>query len=116
MRDYLKLLIGTRSHEVFVCLYLDARNCLICSKEEAEGSLTHTAIYPQKIVRRALLLNAVGLIVAHNHPSGKAEPSPSDLHLTKQLKAALALFDIQLLDHFVIASNSIMSFVEHDLI
>lgn len=116
VRDYLKLMIGTQPHEVFVCLYLDARNGLICSKEESQGSLTHTPVYPQKIVRRALLLNAVSLIIAHNHPSGTAEPSASDLHLTKQLQTALALFDIRLLDHFVIAANSIMSFLEHKLI
>ncbi len=116
VRDYLKLLIGTRPYEVFVCLYLDARHCLIRAEESSHGALTHTAVYPQKIARQALLCNAVALIVAHNHPSGKAEPSPSDLHLTKQLKTALALFDIRLLDHFIISSNSIMSFVEQNML
>src|SRR5260364_134111 len=116
VRDYLKLLIGTRSYEVFVCLYLDARHCLIRAEESSHGTLTHTAVYPQKIARQALLCNAVALIVAHNHPSGNAEPSPSDFHLTKQLQAALALFDIRLLDHFVVSANSIMSFVEQKML
>ncbi len=112
VRDYLKLLIGARSHEVFVCLYLDVRYRLICAKEMSHGTLTHTAVYPREIAKEALALNAAALIVAHNHPSGATEPSAADRQLTQQLHTALDLFDIKLLDHFIIAANSILSFSE----
>ncbi|WP_308710177.1 DNA repair protein RadC [Mycoavidus sp. HKI] len=113
VRDYLKLLIGTRPYEVFVCLYLDARHRLIRAEESSRGTLTQTTVYPREITRQALLLNAASLIVAHNHPSGTVAASPADQHLTKQLQAVLALFEIKLLDHFIVASNAILSFSEH---
>ncbi len=112
VRDYLKLLLGARPYEVFVCLYLDVRYRLICAKEMSRGTLSHTAVYPREIAKEALALNAAALIVAHNHPSGATEPSAADRQLTQQLHTALDLFDIKLLDHFIIAANSILSFSE----
>ncbi|BBO60340.1 DNA repair protein RadC [Mycoavidus sp. B2-EB] len=112
VRNYLKLLIGARPYEVFVCLYLDARHRLIRAEESARGTLTQTVVYPREIAKQALLLNAASLIVAHNHPSGTVAASPADQHLTQQLQTVLALFDIKLLDHFIVASNAILSFSE----
>jgi DNA repair protein RadC len=110
VEDYLKWLIGTRPNEVFVTLFLDIRHCLITVDESSKGSLTRVAVYPREIVRRALTLNAASLIVAHNHPSGGVAPSASDRRLTRVLQDSLALIDIQLLDHLVVASNEIFSF------
>jgi DNA repair protein RadC len=110
VEDYLRLLIGTRPCEVFVCLYLDARHQLLAVEESAHGSITRVAVYPREIVRRALALNAAGLIVAHNHPSGGVAPSANDRRLTRTLQDALALIDVRLLDHIVVASNDIFSF------
>ncbi|MFM0321575.1 RadC family protein [Caballeronia glebae] len=113
VEDYLRLLIGTRPYEVFICLYLDARHQLLHVEESARGSLTRVAVYPREIVRRALTLNAAGLIVAHNHPSGGVEPSASDRRLTKTLQDALTLIDVRLLDHIVVAANEVFSFARH---
>ncbi|KXV15036.1 hypothetical protein CR51_03740 [Caballeronia megalochromosomata] len=113
VEDYLRLLIGTRPYEVFVCLYLDARHQLLHAEESARGSLTRVAVYPREIVRRALTLNAAGLIVAHNHPSGGVEPSANDRRLTKTLQEALTLIDVRLLDHIVVAANDVFSFARH---
>ncbi|SAL69253.1 DNA repair protein RadC [Caballeronia cordobensis] len=113
VEDYLRLLIGTRPYEVFVCLYLDARHKLLHAEESARGSLTRVAVYPREIVRRAISLNAAGLIVAHNHPSGGVTPSANDRSLTKTLQGALTLIDVQLLDHVVVAANEVFSFARH---
>lgn len=110
VEDYVRLLIGTRPYEVFVCLFLDARHRLIDSEECARGSLTRLAVYPREIVRRALSLNAAALVVAHNHPSGAARPSASDRQLTCMLRDALALVDIKLLDHLVVGRSAVFSF------
>jgi DNA repair protein RadC len=110
VEDFLRLKIGTRTNEVFICIYLDARHQLLDICEEAQGSLTRVAVYPREIVKRALASNAAGLIVAHNHPSGGVEPSGSDRKLTRTLQDALALIDVKLLDHMVVASNDIFSF------
>jgi DNA repair protein RadC len=114
--DYLRLKIGGLSHEVFYCLYLDARHRLIQAEEVARGSLTQMAVYPREIVRRALLLNTAGLIVAHNHPSGAAKPSAADRQLTRVLHEALALVDIKLLDHIVVGASDVYSFSRNGLI
>lgn len=113
VEDYLRLSIGTKPYEVFVCLYLDARHKLLLAEESARGSLTRVAVYPREIVRRALTLNAAGLIVAHNHPSGGVEPSANDRALTRTLHDALALVDVRLLDHLVVATNEVFSFARH---
>lgn len=110
--DYLRLLIGARPHEVFVCLFLDARHRLLSTEESARGSLTRMAVYPREIVRRALSLNAAALIVAHNHPSGAARPSAADRRLTRALRDALALVDVQLIDHLVVGASDTFSFAQ----
>lgn len=116
VRDYLKLFIGTRPYEVFTCLYLDVRYRLIIAKEVSRGTLTQTAVYPREIAKEAISLNAAALIVAHNHPSGVTEPSEADKNLTRHLQTALEFFDIRLLDHFIVASNNVLSFSEQGLI
>ena len=110
VENYLRLLIGGRPQEVFASLFLDARHRLIRCEESAQGTLTRMAVYPREIVRRALSLNAAGLIVAHNHPSGAVQPSASDCRLTHTLRDALALIDVQLIDHLVIGADSVYSF------
>ena len=110
VEDYLRLMIGTRPYEVFVCLFLDARHCLLRTEESARGSLTRMAVYPREIVRRALSLNAAALIVAHNHPSGAVRPSAEDRRLTRVLRDALALVDVRMLDHIVVGASDTFSF------
>ncbi len=110
VEDYLRLLIGTRPYEVFVCLFLDARHRLLQTEESTRGSLNRMAVYPREIVRRALALNAAGLVVAHNHPSGAVRPSAADRRLTRVLRDALALVDVRLLDHLVIGAHDTFSF------
>ncbi|KAA0999456.1 JAB domain-containing protein [Paraburkholderia panacisoli] len=110
VENYLRLLIGGRPQEVFVSLFLDARHRLIRCEESAQGSFTRMAVYPREIVRRALSVNAASLIVAHNHPSGAVQPSASDCRLTHTLRDALALIDVQLIDHLVIGADSVYSF------
>lgn len=110
VEDYVRLLIGTRPYEVFLCLYLDARHRLMDSEEAARGSLTRLAVYPREIVRRALEINAASLVVAHNHPSGAVKPSASDRQLTRVLRDALALVDVRLVDHLVVGRHDIFSF------
>lgn len=114
VRRYLKLSLADRSYEVFHALWLDARNRLIASEELFRGTLTQTSVYPREIVRRALHHNAAAVIFAHNHPSGVADPSAADEHLTTHLQSALGLVDVRVLDHFIIAGMSEpYSFSEH---
>ncbi|MFM0245176.1 RadC family protein [Paraburkholderia sediminicola] len=110
VEDYLRLRIGGSPHEVFMSLFLDARHRLIHCEESARGTLTRMAVHPREIVRRALSLNAASLIVAHNHPSGAVQPSASDCRLTHTLRDALALIDVQLIDHLVISADRTYSF------
>jgi DNA repair protein RadC len=112
VRDYLRLQLGQLPHEVFVAVFLDAQNRVIDSEELFRGTLTQTSVYPREVVKRALHHNAGALILAHNHPSGVAEPSQADRWLTEQLKTALALVDVRVLDHFVIAGDRSLSFAE----
>lgn len=103
VRRYLKLSLANREFEVFHALWLDARNRLIASEELFRGTLTQTSVYPREIVRRALHHNAAAVIFAHNHPSGIADPSGADEHLTDLLQEALGLVDVRVLDHFIVA-------------
>lgn len=106
VRDWLRLNLAHLQHEVFVALWLDAQNRLIASEEMFRGSLTQTSVYPREVVKSALQHNAAAVIFAHNHPSGVSEPSQADSLLTRQLKEALALVDVRLLDHFIVAGNA----------
>ena len=103
VRHYLKLSLANREFEVFHALWLDARNRLIASEELFRGTLTQTSVYPREVVRRALHHNAAAVIFAHNHPSGVADPSGADEHLTRLLQEALGLVDVRVLDHFIVA-------------
>jgi DNA repair protein RadC len=116
VKGYLRLQLRHIQHEVFVVLFLDAQNRLMASETPFSGTLTQTAVYPREVVKRALHHNAAAVIFAHNHPSGLAEPSRADELLTKALKEALALVDVRVLDHFVVAGNSVLSFVEQGLL
>lgn len=117
VRDWLRLSLGHLPHEVFVALWLDAQNRLIASEELFRGTLTQTSVYPREVVKRALMHNAGAVILAHNHPSGLAEPSRADETLTSALKQALALIDVKLLDHFIVTGGGApLSFAERGLI
>jgi DNA repair protein RadC len=116
VREYLRLSLQGKQHEVFVGIFLDAQNRTIATEELFKGTLTQASVYPREIVKRALHHNAAAMIFAHNHPSGLAEPSQADEVLTRSLKQALALVDVKVLDHFVIGSDSAMSFAERGLI
>ncbi len=117
VRDWLRLALGNLQHEVFVALWLDAQNRLIVSEELFRGTLTQTSVYPREVVKRALVHNAGAVILAHNHPSGLAEPSRADEALTSSLKQALALIDVKLLDHFIVTGSADpLSFAERGLI
>jgi DNA repair protein RadC len=116
VRDYLRLTLGGRPHEVFLCLWLDAQHRVIACEQHFEGTLTQTSVYPREIVKAALKHNAAAVIFAHNHPSGVAQPSQADELLTRNLRDALALVDVKVLDHFVVAGNQAISFAERGLL
>ena len=116
VRDYLRLAISSREHEVFVCLWLDAQHRVISTEELFRGTLTQTSVYPREIVKAGLKANAAAVIFAHNHPSGVAQPSQADELLTRNLKEALALVEIKVLDHFIVAGSQTLSFAERGLL
>ncbi len=116
VRDYLRLKLGGLQHEVFVCIWLDAQHRVVATQESFRGTLTQTSVYPREIVKAALRANAAAVIFAHNHPSGVAQPSQADELLTRTLKEALALVDVKVLDHFIIAGNHAISFAERGLL
>ena len=116
VRDYLRLTLANLPHEVFVAVFLTAQNRVITVEELFRGTLTQTSVYPREIVKRALAHNAAAVILAHNHPSGEASPSAADRALTKALAEALALIDVRVLDHFIVAPGASMSFAEQGML
>ncbi len=116
VRNYLRMAIGQLPHEVFSALFLDAQNRLIDYEELFRGTLTQTSVYPREIVKRALARNCAAVIFAHNHPSGVAEPSRADEMLTRTLSEALALVDVRVLDHIIVAGSGSVSFAERGLL
>lgn len=108
MRDY--------AHEVFACLFLDSKHRIIQFAELFHGSLTGASVYPREVVKQALACNAGAVIFVHNHPSGVAEPSQADQQLTRQLKQALALVEVKVLDHVVVGDGECVTFVERGLL
>ena len=116
VKHYVQLQLGALAHEVFAVLFLDAQHRLLHYEEMFRGSLTQTSVYPREVVKRGLELNAAALIFAHNHPSGVAEPSRADEHLTQTLKSALALVDVRVLDHLVVGRGAVISFAERGLL
>jgi DNA repair protein RadC len=116
VRDYLQLLLRTRQQEVFVALFLDTQHRVLAVEELFQGTLSQTSVYPREVVKRALAHNAAAVIFAHNHPSGIAEPSHADELLTRVLKQALALVEVRVLDHFIVAGGATLSFAERGLL
>lgn len=117
VRDWLRLRLAALPHEVFMVLLLDAQNRLLHAEELFRGTLTQTSVYPREVVKLALAHNASAVILAHNHPSGTREPSRADEALTTALKGALALVDVRVLDHFIVAGMQLpLSFAERGLI
>lgn len=116
VRDYFRLMLAGKDQEVFVALFLDAQHRVIDAEELFRGTLTQTSVYPREVVKAALRWNAAAVIFAHNHPSGAAQPSQADELLTRNLKDALALVDVKVLDHFIIAGNAGISFAERGLL
>ena len=115
VRHYLQLSLGHKPHEVFAVLFVDAQHRLIAMEELFRGTLTQTSVYPREVAVRALHLNAASVLLAHNHPSGDATPSAADTQLTRRLKSALALIDVQVLDHFVVTRTAVTSLAEQGL-
>ena len=116
VKDYLGLQLGGRKQEVFAVLFLDVQHRLLALEEMFRGTLSQTSVYPREVVRRALALNAGAVVLAHNHPSGLAEPSRADEFLTQTLKSALQLVDVQVLDHIVVGQGQTVSMAERGLL
>ncbi|MEI2637078.1 MAG: DNA repair protein RadC [Methylotenera sp.] len=114
--DFLKLKLGFEEREIFAVMFLDAQNRLIEYAPMFYGTVYETSVYPREVVKKALSLNAVSVIFSHNHPSGKPVESEADKLLTKQLKTALKMVDVRVLDHIIVAGNKTLSFVEKKLL
>ena len=112
VRDYLTLTLSPKERETFVAVFLDSRLRVIDSEELFLGTIDGASVHPREVVKAALRYNAAATILAHNHPSGVAEPSQADQAITKRIQAALALVDIPVLDHFVVAGGDYVSFME----
>jgi len=115
-RAYLSAQLRGYSYEVFGCLFLDNQHRVIQWEELFRGTIDGASVYPREVTKRALFHHAAAVIFAHNHPSGINEPSQADKHITEKLKQALALFDIRVLDHFIVGDGEPFSFAEHGLI
>ena len=112
VRDYLSLHYADHEREVFSCLFLDNRHRLIAVEEMFLGTVDGASVHPREVVKRALRLNAAAVILAHNHPSGVAEPSQADELITVRIRDALALVDIRVLDHLVVGGSTVVSLAE----
>lgn len=116
VRQVLQLQLGARPYEVFAVMFLDSQHRLIRLEEMFRGTLSQTSVYPREVVLRALTLQASAVVLAHNHPSGSAQPSRADQTLTQTIKSALALVDVRVLDHFVVTATESLSMAEQGLI
>jgi DNA repair protein RadC len=116
VRDLLRLTLAARKEEAFLCIWLDAQHHVVEIQEAFKGTLTQTSVYPREIVKAALARNAAAVIFAHNHPSGVAQPSQADELLTRNLTDALALIEVKVLDHFIVAGSQAISFAERGLL
>lgn len=116
VRDYLRLALQGRQHEVFIAIFLDAQHRVVVVEELFRGTLTQTSVYPREVVKAALRVNGAAVLFAHNHPSGVAQPSNADEMITRSLRDALALVDVKVLDHFIVAGNQTLSFSERGLL
>ena len=116
VKHYLSAHLRHQQREVFCCLFMDNRHCVIACEDLFFGTIDGASVYSREVVKRALALNAAALIFAHNHPSGVAEPSAADQRLTQQLVKALGLVDIRVLDHMVVGEGEVVSFAERGLL
>jgi len=112
VKKYLCSRIGHLEHEVFWCLWLDAQNCLINAEQIFRGTLDQANVYPRELAKRALALNAASVILAHNHPSGRVEPSNADQRVTRAIKSVLSLLEIKVIDHVIVSGINHYSFAE----
>ncbi len=115
IKQLLRLALETEEREVFFVLFMDSQLRLLSAEPLFYGTIDQAPVFPREVARRALMLNAAALVIAHNHPSGNATPSEADKRITKTLRAALELFDVRLLDHFVVGSGQMTSFAEAGL-
>lgn len=113
VKNFLRLKLALKEHEVFAVLFLDVKNRLIAYDEMFTGTLTHTSVHPREVMKRAILLNAASVIYSHNHPSGSPDPSESDRLLTSHLRKAMDLIDVRSLDHIIVAGSTTYSFAEN---
>lgn len=116
VKQYLQLHLAAKGHEVFAVIFLDAQNRLLAMEELFRGTLTQTSVYPREVVLRALHHHAAGVVLAHNHPSGSVQPSRADEALTQTLKTTLALVDVRVLDHVIVAPGQALSMAESGLL
>lgn len=116
VKDYLRLKLADRPHEVFAVMFLDAQHRVIETVEMFRGTLAQTSVYPREVLVEALNRQAAAVILCHNHPSGHAEPSRADETLTQTLKTALALVDVRVLDHFIVTRSTVISMAERGLV
>ena len=115
VRDFLRIKLGALEHEVFAVIHLDSQHRVIEYVEMFRGTVSQTSVYPREVVKDALSRNSSALLLVHNHPSGSAEPSRADEHLTQTLKSAAALVDVRVLDHLIVAGDSVLSMAERGL-
>jgi DNA repair protein RadC len=115
VRDFLRFQLGRLEHESFGVVMLDAQHRLIAYRKLFRGTLSHSAVHAREVVKEALACNAAGVILCHNHPSGWVEPSARDVEVTRALQQSLALVDIHVIDHLVVAGFEVTSFLERGL-
>lgn len=115
VRDFLRVKLGTLAHEMFAVVHLDSQNRVIDYVEMFRGTVSQTSVYPREVVRESMMRNSAALLLVHNHPSGSTQPSKADEMLTQTLKTALALVDVRVLDHLIVAGNDILSMAERGL-
>jgi DNA repair protein RadC len=115
IKHYLQLHLAAKAHEVFAVMFLDVQNRLLAMEELFRGTITQTSVYPREVVLRALHHQASAVVLAHNHPSGTVAPSRADEHLTQTLKTTLALVDVRVLDHVIVAPGQALSMAEQGL-
>lgn len=115
-RDYLTMRLADRGHEVFTILFLDTRHRLIDCVDLFRGTIDGASVHPREVVKEALARNAAAVILAHNHPSGVAEPSQADELITQRLREALALIDVRVLDHLIVAGPAVTSLAERGVL
>ena len=116
VKQFLQLELGHLKHEVFAVLFLDSQNRLLSYQPMFRGSLTQTMVYPREIAKAALAIDADGVVLAHNHPSGQVRPSPADIRLTRSLQDALNLIDVRVRDHIIVSQGAFLSMAEEGLL